>query len=102
MAKRQREDAEESKADKAAKKMRLEMRQRGHAVRQSSCRVAVEAEQTCVHGPLCSHVSFMTVVASWHKCHAAAHIDAAAYFDAIEALLLMCTSSNQRQYWYPV
>ena len=33
VAKRQREDAEESKADKAAKKMRLEMRQRGHAVR---------------------------------------------------------------------
>lgn len=30
VAKRQREDAEESKADKAAKKMRLEMRQRGH------------------------------------------------------------------------
>ena len=35
VAKRQREDAEESKADKAAKKMRLEMRQRGHVV--SSC-----------------------------------------------------------------
>ncbi|DBB00102.1 TPA: hypothetical protein ACH3X1_013955 [Trebouxia sp. C0004] len=30
VAKRHREDAEESKADKAAKKMRLEMRQRGH------------------------------------------------------------------------
>jgi len=74
VAKRQREDAEESKADKAAKKMRLEMRQRGHVVRHSSCRVAVEAEQTSVHGLLCSLVSFMTVMASWHKSHAAAYI----------------------------
>ena len=32
VAKRQREEAEESKADKAAKKMRLEMKQRGHVV----------------------------------------------------------------------
>lgn len=33
VAKRQREEAEETKADKAAKKMRLEMKQRGHVVR---------------------------------------------------------------------
>ena len=33
VAKRQREEAEESKIDRAAKKIRLEMRQRGHVVR---------------------------------------------------------------------
>ena len=33
VAKRQREEAAESNADKAAKKMRLEMKQRGHVVR---------------------------------------------------------------------
>lgn len=32
LAKRQRQEAEETKADKAAKKMRLEMKQRGHVV----------------------------------------------------------------------
>lgn len=38
----------------------------------------------------------MTIVASWHKCYAAA------YFAGSKALLLMCISSKQRQHWYPV
>ena len=32
MAKRQREEAEHNKSDRAAKKLRLQMRQRGHLV----------------------------------------------------------------------